>query len=134
MRYWVHELKCISFKSKETIDELRAFERKPNGTWSAKPGYNDDRVMSLIWALMILDSSLVQRYYDIIELDDNGKPKSIMLSEFVHQKFAGFLNDYKTQNISDAWEPPNVVFQDINIGEQQDEIDDMIADGWEVLQ
>lgn len=134
MRYWVHELKCIIFRSKETIEELRAFQRNPNGTWSAKPGYNDDRVMSLIWALMILDNSLVQRYYEIVELDDNGKPKSIVLSEFVHQNFKGFLNDYKTENLSDTWEPPNVVFQDINIGEETSELDDMIAQGWEVLQ
>jgi hypothetical protein len=89
--------------------------------------------MSLIWALMILDSSLIQRYYDIVELDDNGKPKSIVLSEFVHQKFTGFLNDYKTQTISDEWEPPNVVFQDINISEQRSELDDMMAEGWEIL-
>lgn len=133
MRYWVHELKCIIFRSKETIEELRAFQRNPNGTWCAKPGYDDDRVMSLIWALMILDSSLIQRYYDIVELDDNGKPKSIVLSEFVHQKFTGFLNDYKTQTISDEWEPPNVVFQDINISEQRSELDDMMAEGWEIL-
>lgn len=133
MRYWVHELKCISFKSKELVEELRNFQRKPNGTWCAKPGYNDDRVMSMIWALMILDNILVQRYYDVVELDDNGKPKNIILSEFVHQNFKGFLNDYKTQNISDTWEPPNVVFRDINIGERRDEIDDLIDQGWEIL-
>ena len=134
MRYWVHELKCISFRSKELVEELRNFQRKPNGTWSAKPGYDDDKVMAMIWALMILDNALVQRYYEIIELDDNGKPKNIILSDFVHQNFKGFLNDYKTQNISDTWEPPSMVYYDINIGEQRGEIDDMIADGWEVLQ
>ena len=133
MRYWVHELKCISFRSKELVEELRNFQRKPNGTWSAKPGYDDDKVMAMIWALMILDNALVQRYYEIIELDDNGKPKNIILSDFVHQNFKGFLNDYKTQNISDTWEPPSMVYYDINIGEQRSEIDDMIADGWEVL-
>ena len=122
------------FRSKETIEELRAFQRNPNGTWCAKPGYDDDRVMSLIWALMVLDNALIQKYYDIIELDDNGKPKNIALSEFVHQKFTGFLNEYKTQNASDTWEPPSMVYYDINIGEQHSEIDDMIADGWEVLQ
>jgi hypothetical protein len=134
MRYWVHELKCISFRSKELVEELRHFQRKPNGTWSAKPGYDDDKVMAMIWALMILDNTLVQRYYEIIELDDNGKPKNIILSDFVHQNFKGFLNDYKTENISDTWEPPSMVYYDINIGEQRGEIDDMIADGWEVLQ
>ena len=133
MRYWVHELKCVMFRSKETIEELRAFQRNPNGTWSAKPGYDDDRVMSLIWALMILDNALIQKYYDIIELDDNGKPKNIALSEFVHQKFTGFLNEYKTQNASDTWEPPGMVYYDINIGEQHSEIDDLISQGWEIL-
>ena len=69
-----------------------------------------------------------------VETDDNGKPKNIILSEFVHQNFKSFLNDYKTQNISDTWEPPNVVFQDINIGERRDEIDDLVEQGWEILQ
>jgi len=133
MRYWVHELKCIQFRSKELVEELRAFQRNPNGTWSAKPGYDDDRVMSLIWALMILDNDLIQRYYEVIELDDNGKPKNIILSDFVHQDFKGFLNDYKTQNISDTWEPPSMVYYNINNGERQSELDDMIEQGWTML-
>ena len=133
MRYWVHELKCIQFRSKELVEELRAFQRNPNGTWSAKPGYDDDRVMSLIWALMILDNDLIQRYYEVIELDDNGKPKNIILSDFVHQDFKGFLNDYKTQNISDTWEPPSMVYYNINNGERQSEIDDMIEQGWTMI-
>ena len=133
MRYWVHELKCIQFRSKELVEELRAFQRNPNGTWSAKPGYDDDRVMSLIWALMILDNDLIQRYYEVIELDDNGKPKNIILSDFVHQNFKGFLNDYKTQNISDTWEPPSMVYYNINNGERQSELDDMIEQGWTML-
>jgi len=133
MRYWVHELKCIQFRSKELVEELRAFQRNPNGTWSAKPGYDDDRVMSLIWALMILDNDLIQRYYEVVELDDNGKPKNIMLSDVVHQDFKGFLNDYKTQNISDTWEPPSMVYYNINNGERQSELDDMIEQGWTML-
>ena len=133
MRYWVHELKCIQFRSKELVEELRAFQRNPNGTWSAKPGYDDDRVMSLIWALMILDNDLIQRYYEVIELDDNGKPKNIILSDFVHQNFKGFLNDYKTQNISDTWEPPSMVYYNINNGERQSEIDEMIDQGWTMI-
>jgi len=133
MRYWVHELKCIQFRSKELVEELRAFQRNPNGTWSAKPGYDDDRVMSLIWALMILDNDLIQRYYEVVELDDNGKPKNIILSDFVHQDFKGFLNDYKTQNISDTWEPPSMVYYNINNGERQSELDDMIEQGWTML-
>ena len=134
MRYWVHELKCLTFRSKETIEELRTFQRNANGTWSARSGCDDDRVMSMIWALMILDNALVGKYYDIVEVDDNNKPKRLQLSDFVHQNFSGFLNEYST-NAADNWEPPGVVFQDLNIFDNDPtEMDDLVSQGWEVLQ
>ena len=134
MRYWVHELKCLTFRSKETIEELRTFQRNANGTWSARSGCDDDRVMSMIWALMILDNALVGKYYDVIEVDDNNKPKRLQLSDFVHQNFSGFLNEYST-NAADNWEPPGVVFQDLNIFDNNPtELDDLVSQGWEVLQ
>jgi len=43
------------------------------------------------------------------------------------------LNDYKTQNISDTWEPPSMVYYNINNGERQSELDDMIEQGWTML-
>ena len=41
--------------------------------------------------------------------------------------------DYKTQNISDTWEPPSMVYYNINNCERQSELDDMIEQGWTML-
>jgi hypothetical protein len=56
--------------------ELKTFVRYPNGTWKKKQGDNifDDRVMALVWGLFLLNDNVAERYYDIVEIDDNGKP------------------------------------------------------------
>lgn len=116
MRYWVNELKCVKLKSKLAVEELKNFVRYPNGAWAAQPGYEfDDRVMSLTWALLILENSIVQRYYNVTEIDDNQRPAKLELGEYIDQKFSNFLQDYKMQNIDDTWKPHPVYFEDINI-------------------
>ena len=71
--------------------------------------------MSLTWALLILENSVVQRYYNVIEIDDNQRPAKIELGDYIDQKFSNFLQDYNTQNIDDTWKPAPVYFEDINI-------------------
>jgi len=116
MRYWVNELKCVKLKSKLAVEELKNFVRYPNGAWAAQPGYDfDDRVMSLTWALLILENSIVQRYYNVTEIDDNQRPAKLELGDYIDQKFSNFLQDYKMQNIDDTWKPHPVYFEDINI-------------------
>lgn len=82
MRYWVSELKCVKFNDVETIKEFRDFTRYPNGSWAAKDGCNDDKVMSTVWALMALYDDIVQQYFEIAETDDNNKPKKLVMSDF----------------------------------------------------
>lgn len=116
MRYWVNELKCVSFRSEKTIEELKNFVRYPNGSWAAQPGYEfDDRVMALTWALLILDNTLVQRYYNVLEIDGNQRPAKLELGAYVDQKFSNFLQDYNLQDIDNNWNPHPVHFEDINI-------------------
>jgi len=133
MRYWVNELKCVKLKSKLAVEELKNFVRYPNGSWAAQPGYDyDDRVMSLTLALLILENSIVQRYYNVTEIDDNQRPAKLELGDYIDQKFSNFLQDYKMQNIDDTWKPNPVYFEDINIfGDAElSDMDKLEAEGY----
>ena len=79
MRYWLNELKSVHLKDMNTLRELRTFVRHANGTWSAKDGIDtwDDRVMSLMWSLMILEPQVTEKYFEVLEYDDYKKPKII---------------------------------------------------------
>ena len=133
MRYWVNELKCVQLNSKLAVEELKNFVRYPNGSWAAQPGYDyDDRVMSLTWALLILENSIVQRYYNVTEIDDNQRPAKLQLGDYIDQKFSNFLQDYKMQNIDDTWKPNPVYFEDINIfgDDQLSDMDKLESEGY----
>jgi len=79
MRYWVNSLKVVDIYDIGTIQEMETFVRHPNGTWKKRHGdyIYDDRVMSLIWALFILEPEMTSKYYEIAAWDDNGMPLKI---------------------------------------------------------
>lgn len=81
-RYWVNELNAVELNDINTINELKTFIRQSNGTWSARGDEQDDRVMSLIWCLMILDVDICQKYFEIVEKDKNNKPARIKLFDY----------------------------------------------------
>tara|TARA_A100001011_G_scaffold337718_1_gene368071 strand:- start:885 stop:2579 length:1695 start_codon:yes stop_codon:yes gene_type:complete len=76
MRYWINELKSVVLYDEGTLYELKNFIRYPNGTWKARDGedLHDDKVMAMIWSLMILETAITERHFDIERVDDNGKP------------------------------------------------------------
>jgi hypothetical protein len=77
-RYWVNSLKAVKLNDIETLLEIDNFIRLPNFTYSKKSDkYLDDRVFGLIWALFILDPSLVGKYFNILDIDDQGRPMKI---------------------------------------------------------
>ena len=116
MRYWINDIKCVDIRSKPAVVEMKNFVRYPNGSWAAQPGFDyDDRVMAMTWALLILENSVIQKYYNVVEIDDNQRPAKLELGPYIDQKFSNFLQDYKLQNIDDTWIPPPVYFEDINI-------------------
>ena len=43
--------------------------------------------MALCWALFILDTDLVTKYYDVIEYDDQGRPKSIQQIDIAEPEY-----------------------------------------------
>lgn len=135
MRYWVNELKSVKLRDLKTLNELRNFVRYPNGTWAAKPGSDqwDDRVMSLIWALMILDEEITEKYFDIEQRDDNKKPLKIRQLDYGIKYFMNPSSMYSTNNNSlEASNPLPIVFQGNNETEHS-EIVDLESEGWSYL-
>lgn len=77
MKYWVENLRAVSIPDSNTLREYETFRRKENGTWKAKDGHHDDRIMAMIWALIPLETKIAQKYFSILQYDDVGKPKII---------------------------------------------------------
>jgi len=77
MRYFVNETKSVYFRSLDCLKEFKNFIRYSNGSWKAKTGEHDDRVMATVWALMSLYKEITEMYFDIKELDDCDKPLKI---------------------------------------------------------
>lgn len=84
MRYWMNQLEVVQIRDINLLKEFRNFVRHSNGTWSAKKGagYHDDRVMSLVWALIVLDKSLVDRYFEVAQVDSNNRPVMLKQLDF----------------------------------------------------
>jgi hypothetical protein len=77
-RYWANSLKALELYDMDTLLELSNFVRHPNFTFSKRKDEDlDDRVLSLIWGLFILDPTIASKYYNIIENDDQGRPLKI---------------------------------------------------------
>jgi hypothetical protein len=77
-RYWTNSLKAVQIYDIDTLLELENFVRLPNYTFSKRKDEDfDDRVLSLIWALFMLDPSIAAKYYQIADVDDQGRPLKI---------------------------------------------------------
>ncbi len=129
MRYWMNELKCVALQDKATVHELKNFVRYPNGTWKARQGadIHDDRVMALIWALMILETSITQRYLEIIKTDENDKPLIVKPLDYGIQAFEqkdGPITSFLQDNMMPA------MFSDYDTPA---DLTDLESQGWELL-
>jgi hypothetical protein len=135
MRYFVNEVKAVQFRDIETLKELKDFVRYPNGVWRAKGTSHDDRVMSLIYALYILEKELTERYFDVVELDEQGKPILIEPMDFgvaMFEQSTSIYLDNEIMGIGSNYVPA-IVF---GMGEESaiDDIADLQAEGWMRLQ
>jgi hypothetical protein len=136
MRYWVNELRCVKLRNLRTLNELKSFVRYPNGTWAAKPGSDnwDDRVMSLIWALMILDDEIVSRYFDVEQVDDNKRPLKLRQLDYGIKYFINPVKSlFNEKNALTEPQPLPIMFP----GNEQiefSEMADLEAQGWRHLQ
>lgn len=83
LRYWVNHLQVVRINDSGTISELETFVRHPNGIFRKKTDvFFDDRVMSLTWALFILEPEICQQYFEITEFDLQHKPLKIASNGF----------------------------------------------------
>jgi hypothetical protein len=134
MRYWFNELNVVRIKDVRTLLEIKNFVRYPNGTWAAKPGHDshDDRVMSLIWTLMILENEITERYFEIVELDDNKRPQVIKSLDYGIKYFINPTSMYSNQRNPDEAIPMPMLF-DIGAAPEKTDIMDMEENGWSRL-
>ena len=78
MRYWVNKLRVVQINDIATIQEFETFIKQANSTWSSKASkYNDDRVMSMVWALISLTPDVAPKYFEIIDYDTTGRPAKL---------------------------------------------------------
>lgn len=78
MRYWINKLRVVKLNDIATIQEFETFIKQPNDTWSSKASkYNDDRVMSMVWALIALHPDVTPRYFEVVDFDTTGRPKKL---------------------------------------------------------
>jgi hypothetical protein len=134
MRYFINEVRSVTIQDIDTLKELRDFVRYPNGTWKAKGGYHDDRVMSLIYALYILEKELTERYFEIIELDDHGKPCNIEVMDYGVASFeeaTSIYNDFEVVGVNNVYMTP-IVFG-MGQTDQLAEIEWLQQEGWTQL-
>lgn len=134
MRYFINDMRAVTIVDLETLKELKDFIRYPNGSWKAKGGYHDDRVMAMLYSLFILEKELTERYFEILELDDHGKPVSITPMDYGVALFedpTSIYNDFEIVGERNTYLSP-VVFG-MGDSEQLAEIEWLQQEGWSTL-
>lgn len=134
MRYWLNELRAIKIRDINTLIELKNFIRYSNGTWGARPGADnwDDRVMSLVWALVILENELAEKYFEVQEYDDNKKPLKIKSLDYGIKYFINPNSIYSNEKNKTDYVPSPVIIKGNN-KEQNNDIDELQQGGWTLL-
>lgn len=123
--YWVGTAKQVRFNDLQTVNEVRDFVRKKGGTHAAKAGSHDDRVMSLIWALMMLSDDLCDKFFEIVDKDMYHKPTIIRPMDY------GIKYFYNPTSIYDN--PDSREMLPTFLGSPIDgdpELDDLRSQGW----
>lgn len=133
MRYWVNDLAAISMRDINTVEELKTFVRYPNGTWAAQRGVDsyDDRVMALIWSLIVLETPLTEKYFEVVSRDDNEKPRQIKQFNYGLKQFTDPLTLYNLNG--DAGMPPPMLMSHQGGSQSPGDIDDLLSNGYEFL-
>jgi hypothetical protein len=132
-RYFINEIRNVTFRSINTLNEFKTFVRYPNGTWKAKGGEHDDRVMAFIWALMILFNEITELYFEIDKVDDYGKPLVISPYDYGIKYFENPTSIY-TNEVVDKIENSNLSPMAFgSFGEMENEITGLISEGWQPL-
>jgi hypothetical protein len=134
MRYWLNDLEAVNLKDIHTVKELKDFVRYPNGTWAAKrgAGYHDDKVMAMLWNLIMLDDELITRYFEVLQTDKNNKPLKIKQFDFGIKYFMNPTSIYSGEGREDGFNDTTPII----IGNAQNtdsDMDQLMGMGWKPL-
>ena len=132
-RYWINTAKSVQINDIHTVNEFKDFVRLKNGTWSSKAGSNDDRVMSFIWALMILSEDLIENYFEIIEKDENNKPLVIRQMEYEVKYFMNPTSIYTNEKDGVGGSSLPILFEGKGMNNSNPDLDELYGMGWKSL-
>ena len=134
LRYYLNEARAVTIRDEETLMELKNFIRYPNGTWKARQGKHDDMVMSLLYALFILEREITERFFEITELDSMGKPVMIEQMDFGIQYFEDATSIYLDNEVvgNNSVLPP-IVFG-MHDNQAEEDMDELTMFGYRPLQ
>ena len=133
MRYWMNDLRSIVMRDEETLEELRNFVRYPNGTWKARHGCHDDLVMALMYGYYVLDNEICEQYFEIIEKDDTGRPKTIEALDFGLSLFEDPTSIYTNNEVAGGSPDLNPVFWGMDNDGPGDDMLDLMDQGYTPL-
>lgn len=138
-RYWMNVLRCVKIHDKQTLNEFKTYVRHANGVWKKQSdNYLDDRVEALIWSVFVLDSKVIEQYYEVIEKDGNGKPLKVMPFGFDPvqgsvPKLDQVYNKLSKGKAKEDISTRNPAYIGSNNTSGNSEIDDLVAEGWKPL-
>ena len=87
--------------------------------------------MSLLWALISLEREVTEKYFEILEFDDNGKPKAIRGLDFGERLFINPLSIYNNEKDPASGNPSPMIFgmpQTV----QESDIAELEGMGWSI--
>jgi hypothetical protein len=132
-RYWVNTMKAVRINDINTVNEFKDFIRLKNGTWGAKSGSNDDRVMAFIWALLILSDDLIENYFEIIQRDENNKPLLIRPMDYGIRNFVNPISLYANEKEGGNSSVLPILFEGNKNGNKNPDYDELYGMGWKPL-
>lgn len=132
-RYYYNDTRSVIFRNEHSLEELFKDFVKVNDTWQAVSGKHDDRTMALIWALMVLDKEVCEKWFEIEEFDECGKPLKIKPMDFGLSYFNNATSIYTNEQVSRIEESRLAPMVFGGRGEELDEITQLQAEGWQFL-
>lgn len=138
-RYWMNVLRCLQIHDKQTLQEFKTYIRQANGVWKKQSDkYLDDRVEALIWALFVLDTKVIDQYYEVIEKDGNGKPLRIRPFDFDPYQGSVPKLDQVYNKLSNGKQKEEILVRNPAVfgggrSTGNADMDELIADGWKPL-
>lgn len=122
-RYFLNDVQSVTLNSVQLLDELAQFVRKPNGSYSAREGFHDDRVMAFAWALAALERNIAARYLHVSSYDSANQPLTLEPNGEV-QHFTFYTDNFI---------PAEKIEEFMPVSNRATHLDEYIQNGWKVI-